>query len=246
MISKIIGTKSLLIPIFIAIHTFVCQEHLLAQKSSSFKFSDFYWREKVYDTFIGPGPNYFGLHRNNVFIDEKGYLHLSIRKRFRKWSCAEIGTDSIVSEGKYEVHISSDNKNIPVNVVIGLFIYDESHPPLFNEIDVEIAKWNDPTLKNAQHVVYSDTGMMMNRFDIPNDLSETIHAIEVRKDSVFVKTTEAISGHQLYYSAFARPPEMVFKQAKFRINLWLSQPPTDTNKIPEVVIKAFNYTAISN
>ncbi|WP_282035897.1 hypothetical protein [Saccharicrinis aurantiacus] len=206
------------------------------------RFSNFLWVEKVTSIKVGPGPNYFGLHKKNVFVDRLGNLHLSLKKKQTHWSCAEVITDSILKEGVYEVSFYSNN-TIPNNVVFGLFLYDTENPPSYNEIDFELSKWNVPEGLNAQHVVHSNKDFIVNRFDLPKVQDETKHIFKVYSDSIFISSYATNPLNLLQNSVFRRPKAFNLKQAKFRMNLWLIKSPVEEQEPFEVVITSFNYRA---
>lgn len=213
-----------------------------SSESGIVTFSNFLWNKKIQTSKVGPGPNYFGLHKKNVFVDRKGNLHLSIKKKKKLWSCAEVSTDSILKEGTYEVSFYCKKKIMPSNAVLGLFLYDKENPPSYNEIDFELSNWNESNGMNAQHVVYNDKAYSINRFDLPLIQEESKHIFKVYSDSIRISSFNAVTDSLLYDSTFKRPGIFDLKQTKFRMNLWLFRSAIEDQKAFEVLITSFNYT----
>jgi len=98
----------------------------------------------------GPGPNPWS--PSNVWIDEKGFLHMKIAKVDGKWNSAEIWTDHSLSFGTYQCQVEGAIDTLDPNVIFSMFSYQG--PDNIKEIDIEYAKWGNPTEKNAWWTVY--------------------------------------------------------------------------------------------
>jgi hypothetical protein len=101
-------------------------------------------------------------NRENVSIDEKGYLHLKIEKRDGKWTAAELFTTETFGFGTYQWVIEGNVYDMDKSAVLGLFPYGPTHHvgvDAENEIDIEFSKWNNTCHGcNADFTVYPSTG----------------------------------------------------------------------------------------
>ncbi len=108
-------------------------------------FSGRKWQIKHSNALLGPGPNYFTDHPNDVFIDDDGYLHLSVTERSGNWRCTEVISLDTMGYGTYIWTIQGDPVNIDRNIVLGLFTWDNNtfQEEANSEVDIEFAKWGD-------------------------------------------------------------------------------------------------------
>ncbi len=110
------------------------------------KFSGYDWTIKIHeDQKVGPGPNYFSGHEDDVFFDANGHLHMKIAKHDGKWFSTEIISDKVVGYGTYIFTIEGDMLNIPENIVLGLFTWDNNtfFTDANSEVDIEFSRWGD-------------------------------------------------------------------------------------------------------
>ena len=114
-----------------------------AREGDVLTFSDMKWRIKHGNTLMGPGPNYFTDHPNDVFVDEHGYLHLSISEHGGIWYSTEVVSVEPMGYGTYIWTIQGDPVNIDRNVVLGLFTWDTYtfKTQANSEVDIEFSKW---------------------------------------------------------------------------------------------------------
>jgi hypothetical protein len=107
-------------------------------------FSGRTWTVKGGTELFGPGPNYFSKDLRSAYLDDRGYLHLNIRKfNDNRWYCSEVISNDVVGYGRYVWVVESDMVNIPDNTVLGLFTWDNN--TLVNEanseVDIEFSRW---------------------------------------------------------------------------------------------------------
>jgi hypothetical protein len=109
---------------------------------------------------MGTGPNCYTDDQNDVFVDDNGWLHLSIKYKDESespepnWYCSEVIATENTGYGKYIYTVIGDTDLLDPNIVVGLFSYDVCDPGGYHEIDVELTRWgnpDDPT--NAQFAV---------------------------------------------------------------------------------------------
>lgn len=117
-------------------------------------FSGYTWDVKISEEYaIGPGPNYFSGYYEDVFVDEQGYLHMRIAEHDGKWYSSEVVSQMAMGYGTYTFVVQGDLENIPDNITLGLFTWDNNtfFEQANSEIDIEFSKWGNPTLHNTLH-----------------------------------------------------------------------------------------------
>lgn len=104
------------------------------------------WEIKHANILLGPGPNFFTDHPNDVFVDDNGYLHLSVQEREGTWRCTEVISEDTMGYGTYIWTIQGNPVDIDENIVLGLFTWDNYTflEEANSEVDIEFAKWGDP------------------------------------------------------------------------------------------------------
>ena len=79
--------------------------------ASTIQFSGYTWNVKN-GSHLGPGPNYWS--RKNVWVDDKGFLHLKIThdSATGKWYCAEVSTQQTFGFGKWQFWVERKYQRI--------------------------------------------------------------------------------------------------------------------------------------
>lgn len=91
------------------------------------EFSGYSWYVKSSGSeTLGPGSCYFSDSSQNVFINDQGYLILSITHNGMHWSCAEIICLEEMGYGTYTFELASDPSSIDKNAVLGLFTWADN------------------------------------------------------------------------------------------------------------------------
>ncbi len=196
----------------------------------------------------GPGPNQWD--PKNVWIDEKGFLHMKISKVKDQWSCAEIWTTKPLEFGTYQCQVEGAIDTLDPNLIFSMFSYQG--PDNIKEIDIEYAKWGNPKEKNGWWTVYpNDTAGKkgFTGFDFKLHGTYTTSRFAWTKEGVHYWM---LGGHQpidstsnLMQEWNYRPatPEHYITQTPMPLhfNLWLFQgkPPTDGKPV-EMVIHSFS------
>gem|GEM_PF-725665 len=218
--------------------------------SRKIQFSGYTWQLKTGRQSInGLKRNYFSDSEDNVWVDDKGQLHLKITKRNGRWYCAEVASEKSFGYGKYIFYLQSPADQFADNVVLGLFTWGSSPRYSHREIDIEFSRWGKPEGKNAQFVVQPGTQPGNTHwFNIKLEENHSTHSFEWRRDSIFF---QSLRGH------YPSPPDGSYiiqswsytgknnprpGDEKARIDLWLSnaKPPSDNAEV-EVVIKKFEF-----
>jgi len=88
--------------------------------------------------------------RENIRVDDRGFLHLQLIKERGKWMTAEVKLSRSLGYGTYKF-VVSDVEHLEPDAVLALFTYDLFGPS--HEIDIEISRWGEPEDKNAQYVI---------------------------------------------------------------------------------------------
>jgi len=85
---------------------------------------------------------------SNVSVDDQHRLHVKIAKLGDTWYCSELHTQMATGYGTYTWKIASDLRGLDPAAVLGLFTYDPMGVIDNSEVDVEVAKWNQPSDPN--------------------------------------------------------------------------------------------------
>ena len=97
------------------------------------------------------GSNYYD--RRNVRVDEAGHLRLRLMQRDGRWTGAEVSLTRPLGYGTY-VFTIADTSGMEPAAVLGLLTWDDGAADVnHRELDVEISRWGDAGIDNAQYVV---------------------------------------------------------------------------------------------
>jgi hypothetical protein len=123
------------------------------EKSSSYfiDFSGFTWRVRWKPSDRGGTSNTY--NPDNVYLDQKGALHLRIVNRNQQWTCSEVSLTQSLGYGTYSFTVEDISKLEP-SVVFGMFTWDYStHQENHREFDINISRWGDSQEKNAEFIL---------------------------------------------------------------------------------------------
>jgi hypothetical protein len=133
------------------------EPELGSRQGDSLFFSGRWWTIKKYEDITwGPGPNYFSANPNHVWVDEKDRLHMTISPFDGKWFATEIISADTMGYGTYRFTILGDFVNMPENVTLGLFTWDDNtfYEAGNSEVDIELSKWGvDSTIQTINYAV---------------------------------------------------------------------------------------------
>jgi hypothetical protein len=117
----------------------------------SLVFSGFKWGIKSSEAPVGPGYNKFSNRTEDIWIDSKERLHMKIANHSSGWYSTEVITKELVGYGTYTFTVLGDLKNIPTNVVLGLFTWDTEtfQTDANSEVDIEFSYWGNDTLSSS-------------------------------------------------------------------------------------------------
>lgn len=222
----------------------------------SIQFSGYKWYVKDSGgNAVGPGPNRFSDSEKNVRLDDKGRLHLGIRKSWGKWYCAEVWTEESFGNGIYIFTVAPGADRIDPQAVLGMFVYDmNAEEEDYRELDIELSRWGHPNFTNAQFAIQGkDYGEAQKRFNFVTSNEPTTHVIEWFPISIYFKS---VAGRDYEESE----DEKVFEtwrhrgfdvpgagSENVRINLWLYEgnKPLNSDEV-EVIIESFRYISFDD
>jgi len=211
-------------------------------------FSGYKWQVKHYEELVGPGPNYFTGEKSDVFVDSVGNLHLKIVNRNGHWYSSEIISYQSFGFGNYTFTIAPTADSMPLNAVLGMFLWDDiSHSTELNvnhEIDFELSRWGDPEYANFQNVLQPEPWTEednIHRFEV-NTQQTSVHTVHWSTDSVsFTSTNGDSTINHWNYVGTRNPLNTGYTQV--HLNLWLTDGTApSTGKDFEVVLKSFKFS----
>lgn len=209
------------------------------------RFSGMEWRVKSSAHEVGPGPNLFSDDPKNVWVDDRGRLHLRITRDKGRWLCAEVVASASLGHGSYWFGIDGPLDGLDANAVLGLFTWSDETDHHNREIDIEISRWGEPRGPNAQYVVQG-VPMRRERFALPKGLARSLHGFVWRPGSVAFESFRADwSAAQPLFQRWTAPGAAPPAGGENpRINLWLyrGMPPAGGQEI-EVVVDRFEFLA---
>ncbi len=219
-----------------------------ADGKRTIEFSGYTWVVKANEQKVGPGPNYFSDRGEDIWVDEKGNLHMKIVKRNGKWYGTEVYTEESFGYGNYIFKVDGFVDQLNENTVVGLFTWDGNAPEHnYREIDIEFARWGDMTYSYGLYSVqpWRTAGNIFS-FNEPLHTKITTHGFSWRPTQIFFQSLhgdKAFPGEKeneisswTYLGADIPPAG----NENARINFWLlnGTPPSD-NKEAKIIIKSF-------
>ena len=118
----------------------------------SLKFSGYDWGVRMIESDKGGTNNLYD--HENAWADANGALHMQIKKKSGRWSCAEIFLNRGLGYGTYSVTVR-DTSHLEPAAVFSMFTFDEwASQEHFREMDVEAGGWGGAANKNnARYVI---------------------------------------------------------------------------------------------
>jgi hypothetical protein len=120
--------------------------------TGSLKFSGYDWSVRMIASDKGGMNNLYD--PENAWTDARGALHMQIKKKSDKWSCAEIFLNRGLGYGTYSVTVR-DTSHLEPAAAFSMFTFDESaSDQRFREMDVEVHGRGDAANdNNAQYAI---------------------------------------------------------------------------------------------
>ncbi len=199
---------------------------------------------------VGPGLNYFSDTTNDVYVDQAGWLHLSISYHDGRWWSTEVINTSPVAWGAYTFTLASRVDNLDSNAVVGLFTWDElDEQSDHSELDIELSRWGvSGAVENAQYVVQpAAVAGHRHRFSMQQLQDTSTHRFvwqpgTVQFDSYHGTASLPAPGDLIeswVYTGADVPPA---GGGNARLNLWLfdGQPPSSGQSI-ELIVRSYAF-----
>lgn len=209
----------------------------LHMEKPTVKFSGYTWTVKSRSEPSGPGPNLYDASSRSVFVDEAGRLHLRIAKTAAGWACSEVYLEKPLGYGTYTFVVETPPSQIDDMAILGLFTYGDDPAFEHREIDIEISRWGDASLPNAQFAVqpYQQAGNM-ERFEVPKNLRRATHQfVWTQKSIQFTSKGEGFAKSWSYTGSHVPEPG----DETVHLNYWLmfGKPPTVLRTYEAVISK---------
>jgi hypothetical protein len=120
--------------------------------TGSLKFSGYDWGVRMIANDKGGMNNLFD--SENAWTDASGALHMQIKKKSGKWSCAEIFLNRSLGYGTYSITVRDTSHLEPAAVFTMYTFEDSAGEQHYREMDLEVSRWGDSAHKNnAQYVI---------------------------------------------------------------------------------------------
>jgi hypothetical protein len=116
------------------------------------KFSGYDWDVRTISADRG-GLNHL-YDGDNAWVDPSGALHIRMKKKGDRWTCAEVVLGRSLGYGTYTMTVR-DSSHLEPAAVLAMNTFDQwGGEQNYRELDVEISRWGDATNKNnAQYGV---------------------------------------------------------------------------------------------
>jgi hypothetical protein len=225
------------------------QEPVISGYGRTIQFSGLEWRAKTSNMLVGPGPNYFSDSDRNVWTDDDGHLHLRLtRDAAGRWQAAEVVLQPSLGYGTYRFRVDGPARELDPNVVFGMFTWHDDPTDNHRELDVEIARWGNPSAPNGRYTVqpFETPGRMFD-FEQPPVAVRSTHRIDWQPGRVRFQSWRGWEPEPTSLDAIIA--EHVFDEGipraggeQARINLWLDDgaaPREDAGV--EVVVSSFDF-----
>jgi len=156
------------------------------------KFSGYDWDVRTIASDRGGTNNLYD--PDNAWTDAKGALHLQIKRKSGRWSCAEVVLNRSLGYGTYVVTVR-DTSHLEPAAVFSVNTFDDGGGDQhYREMDVEISRWGDASNKNnAQYGIQP--------FYVPGNISQfksppgtLTHSMRWEPGRVRFKTVRGTSG----------------------------------------------------
>jgi hypothetical protein len=120
--------------------------------SGSLKFSGYDWRVRMIESVKGGTNNLYDAE--NAWTDASGALHMQIKKKSGRWSCAEIFLNRSLGYGTYSVTVR-DTSHLEPAATFSMFTFDDpASEQHFREMDVEVSgRGNSANKNNARYII---------------------------------------------------------------------------------------------
>lgn len=155
------------------------------QAIKTIKFSGYEWKVRTTASDRGGALNNYD--PANAWTDEKGFLHLKIRRAGDGWTCAELSLTRSLGYGTYNF-VVQDVARLEPAAVLSMFTWDDLEGGQnHREMNIEITRWGDPANKNLRYVIqpfYVPANVV--QFSVPQ--GKLIHSLRWESGKASFKT----------------------------------------------------------
>ncbi len=210
------------------------------------EFAGIEWTTRFSAQPTAPGGNTFSSAPDDIRVDERGRLHLSVGQH-----ATEVRSRRPLGYGSYEARILARLDQLDPQAVFGFFTFElPSEHPHHREIDIEFSRWGNPDMTNIQFSVQpSNVEENRHRFDLTQSGEATTHRFNWTPGRV-----EFVSWHG--HGEYPPPPEMEVarfvvegnvvpepSRARAYFNFWRYQGvPLQGAEREEVIVSDFRFT----
>jgi len=115
------------------------------------KFSGYDWDVRTIASDRGGTNNLYD--PDNAWTDASGALHLQIKPKSGKWSCAEMVLNRSLGYGTYAVTVR-DTSSLEPAAVFSMFTFEDwSGDEHYREMDVEVSRWVTPRARTMHNLL---------------------------------------------------------------------------------------------
>jgi len=210
----------------------------LAQRPrKTISFSGYEWDVRQVSSDRG-GSNMYAAE--NVWVDEKGHLHLKLMQREGRWTSAEITLTRSLGYGTY-VFVIGDISHLEPSAALSMLTWDDGAAQQnHRELDIEISRWGNPASVNAQYVVQPYyVAANVARFDAPG--GRLTHSLRWEPGRAAFRTIKGLNGAVVSSHEFTSGVPVPGNE-QVRMNLYYFRySSTPLARDIEVVIERFQY-----
>ncbi len=212
------------------------------------------WRVKG-PGYFGPGPNVFCHGPQCVWVDDSGFLHLTLAYRSGNWASTEVVLEDALGYGDYVVTLEGRLDLLDPQAVLGLFLWQYGpcwneayfwwNP--YNEVDIEYSRWGNPANAIGQFVAqpYDYPGNLARFAATFADGEVTSHAMRWLPDRVEYRAWRGGPGDEatatmIHAWTYTGPHVPRPEQPRLHLNLW-KLAGGDPASAQEVIVRGFTF-----
>lgn len=182
---------------------------------------------------------------DNAWTDARGALHLRIKKKAGRWSCAEMVLNRSLGYGTYTLTVR-DTSGLEPAAVFSMNTFDDwGGDQYYREMDVEISRWGDRESKNNVQYGVQPFYIPGNVFRFQEPAGTFTHTMQWQSGSAVFKTFRGTSiGSEAQVVSEHRFTSGIPTPGQERVQLLFYVIASDKNPLQngnEVVIDKFEY-----
>jgi hypothetical protein len=211
--------------------------------TGSLKFSGYDWAVRMIESDKGGTSNLYD--PENAWTDASGALHMQIKKKSGRWSCAEIFVNRSLGYGTYSVTVR-DTSHLEPAAVFSMFTFDESASlERFREMDIEVHGRGDAANQNNAQYAIQPLYIPGNLFPFAAPSGTLTHVLRWEPGHAIFKTfrgrssgagAQLVSEHEFTF-AIPGPGKAILRLIFFVV----ASDKNPMQKPSEVVVEKFEY-----